>query len=132
MSILTPNKLYKDLDFSFSVHPNTKDVLKKIDNNALKQSIKSLLFTTPGERLFQPDIGSGINRMLFEPIDFITSEALKKNIEYTLTNYEPRIQVESITIDPNEDYNGYDICIYFTAIGVNQPTSLTITLQRLR
>jgi phage baseplate assembly protein W len=59
MAILsTPNKLYKDLDFSFSAHPETGDVLKKIDNNAIKQSIRALVSTAFGERLFDPELGA--------------------------------------------------------------------------
>lgn len=132
MTILSPNKLYKDLDFSFASHPNTQDVLKKVDNNAIKQSIKSLLFTSFGERLFQPEVGSAMRRLLFEPIDPITTETLRKTIENTLINHEPRVKLELVDVFPNPDDNSYEVSIFFTALGVNQPTSLSFTLQRLR
>jgi phage baseplate assembly protein W len=133
MSILsTPNKLYKDIDFSFTAHPETGDVLKKIDNNAIKQSATSLINTAFGERPFNPDLGSSLRALLFEPIDFITTEAIKKSIEYTLTNFEPRVVLDSVTVDPFEDKNAYEVSIYFSVIGINQPTSVSITLERLR
>lgn len=132
MAILTPNKLYKDLDFSFEAHPETKDVLKKVDNNALKQSIKSLLSTIPGERLFQPNVGANMNRLLFEPIDFITTEVIRQNINNTLVEQEPRIRVEQVDVVPQYEENSYEITIFFTVIGINQPTSVSITLERLR
>lgn len=132
MAILTPNKLFKDIDFTFSAHPETKDVLKKTDVNAVKQSLRALLFTRPGERLFQPQIGSGIHQLLFEPIDYITSEALRRDIEYTIRNFEPRIQLDQVDVVPFYDENHYEITIFFTVLGVNQPASITTTLERLR
>jgi len=132
MAILTPNKLYKDLDVTFTAHPETQDVLKKIDNNSIKQSLKLLLFTNIGERLFQPDVGSKIYGLLFEPLDPITTEVLKRSIENTIETYEPRVLLEGVDVVPNYDDNSYEVSIYFTVLGINQPTSLTVTLERLR
>lgn len=133
MSILsTPNKLYKDVDFSFEAHPETGDVLKKIDNNAVKQSVTALINTAFGERPFNPDLGSSLRALLFEPIDYITSKTIQKSIEYTLSNFEPRIALDSVTVEPDEDANSYDVSIYFSVVGINQPTSMSITLERLR
>jgi len=132
MPILSPNKLYKDLDLSFAAHPQTQDVLKKIDANSIKQSLKLLLNTNLGERLFQPNIGSPLRNLLFEPVDAITTMAIKRSIENTISLYEPRIALEQVVVFPFEDDNAYEISLYFTVIGINQPTSLTVTLERLR
>jgi phage baseplate assembly protein W len=128
----TPNKLYKDLDFSFSAHPETGDVLKKIDNNSIKQSVISLINTAFGERPFEPNLGSPLRSLLFEPMDAITTSVMERAIDYTLKNFEPRVQLDSVSIEPKEDENAYDISIYFSVIGINQPTSVSITLERLR
>lgn len=128
----TPNKLYKDVDFSFEAHPETGDVLKKIDNNAVKQSVTALINTAFGERPFNPDLGSSLRVLLFEPIDYITSRTIQKSIEYTLGNFEPRIALDSVTVEPDEDANSYEVSIYFSVVGINQPTSMSITLERLR
>lgn len=132
MPILAPNKLYKDLDITFSAHPETQDVLKKIDMNSVKQSLKTLLFTNMGERLFQPDIGSPLKNLLFEPVDIITTQAIKKNIELTIKKYEPRVQLDLIDVVPNEDENLYEVSLFFKIVGISQPTSFSITLERLR
>jgi len=132
MTIISPNKFYKDIDFSFTAHPETGAVLKKIDVNSLKQSIRSLLFTTRGERLFQPDIGSDIYRLLFEPVDPITTETLRYSIQLTLENFEPRILVDLIEVIPLYDENSYEISIFFTIQGIAQPASFTTYLERLR
>lgn len=132
MPILSPAKLYKDLDLTFSAHPETQDVLKKVDLNAVRQSLKTLLFTVPGERLFQPEVGSGITALLFEPIDPITTEVLRQSIANTLTRLEPRLQLDNVDVIPNEDDNEYEITLFFTIVGISQPASLTVTLERLR
>ena len=132
MAILKPNKLYKDIDFAFGAHPETKDILKKIDINSVKQSLKTLLFTRAGERLFQPDVGGNLHALLFEPIDNITAEVIKKGIENTIEKYERRVKLDLIDVVPKYDDNEYEISIYFSIVGINQPTSLTLTLERLR
>lgn len=132
MTIISPNKLYKDIDFSFTAHPETGALLKKIDVNSLKQSIRSLLFTTRGERLFQPEIGSDIYRLLFEPVDPITTETLRYSIQLTLENFEPRILVDLIEVVPLYKTNSYEISIFFTIRGIAQPASFTTYLERLR
>lgn len=132
MAILSPNKLYKDLDLSFAAHPQTKDVLKKIDLNAVRQSVKNLIFMRFGEKLFQPDVGSPIYGLLFEPIDPITTETLRRSIENVIKNYEPRVMLDYVDIVPNYEENEYEVSIFFTVLGINQNAALTLTLQRLR
>jgi len=132
MAILKPNKLYKDIDFAFGAHPETKDILKKIDVNSVKQSLKTLIFTRTGERLFQPDVGGNLYALLFEPLDIITTETIKRSVEETINNFERRVRLDRVDVVPKYDDNEYEISIYFTVIGINQPTSLTLTLERLR
>lgn len=132
MSILRPVRLYKDIDLSFSSHPETGDVTKKVDVNAVKQSLKTLLFTQYNERLFRPDIGSPLYGMLFQPMDVVTIEGMKRAIELTITNYEPRVNLEKVEIVPNYDDNEYELTIFYTVAGIGLPTSFSTILQRLR
>lgn len=132
MSIIRPYRLYKDIDLAFLSHPETGDVTKKLDVNAVKQSLKTLLFTQYGERLFQPKIGSPLYGLLFEPMDPITVEGIKQSIEILIQNYEPRIILEQIDVIPNYDENNYDLSIFFTVVGIPLPISFSTILQRLR
>lgn len=132
MAILKSSKIYKDLDLSFATHPQNKDVLKKVDINAIRQSIKNLLFTRFGERLFQPEIGSGIYNLLFEPLDNISANALKKAVTTVIQNYEPRAKIEQVDVLPDYDTNSYEVTIFFRVVGIAQTTSLSLTLERLR
>lgn len=127
----TPTRIYKDLDLSFA-QTTSKDVAKRIDVNAVKQSIKNLLLTRPGERVFQPNIGSDLYRILFEPMDPITVEGLKDVITYCINNFEPRVKLQEVAVNPNYDENSYDISIYFYVIGIYTPVTFNLTLQRIR
>jgi len=132
MTIISPSRLYKDLDLSFTAHPQTGDVTKKLDVNAVKQSLKTLIMTHFGERLFQPDIGSPVYRLLFEPMDPITTAVLHRSIEQVIQNHEPRVLLHKVVVTPYEDMNEYAISIYFSVVGIPLPVTFTITLQRLR
>lgn len=132
MSILTPTRIYKDLDLSFQKHPQRGDVLKKTDIASIRQSLKNLLFTMPKERPFQPYLGTELYRLLFEPLDPITVAALEQTIERTIQNYEPRVELQMIQIAPSIDDNAVDIGIFFKVKGTGTPGSFTTTLTRYR
>lgn len=127
----TPTKLYKDIDLTFA-KTTSKDVAKRIDVNAVKQSIKNLLLTRPGERPFQPELGSDLYSILFEPMDTVTVEALKGVISTCIGNYEPRVKLQEVAVNPNYDMNSYDISLYFYIIGIYTPVTFNLTLQRVR
>jgi phage baseplate assembly protein W len=126
-----PNRIYQDLDLTFSVTA-TKDVAKRLDVNAVKQSIKNLLFIRKGEKLFRPEIGSDLQRILFEPMDFLTVDLLRDVISETIQKFEPRVRIENIEIIPDYDTNSYDLTLYFYVIGIYTPVTFNLTLQRLR
>lgn len=123
---------YKDLDLNFISHPVRKDVNKLLDENAVIGSIRNLLQTSHYERLFQPSIGSNIKRILFENMDPISESALKREIEQTLTNFEPRVSVNSITIKANYDNNAYDVSLNFTVLNTSEQVSIQFSLKRDR
>jgi len=134
MATVTTNiaREYKDLDLNFTIHPVKKDVNKLLDENAVIGSIRNLLQTSHYERLFQPSIGSNIKRILFENMDPISESALKREIEQTLTNFEPRVSVNSITIKANYDNNAYDVSLNFTVLNTSEQVSIQFSLKRDR
>lgn len=132
MTFLRPQRLYKDLDLNFLQHPDTGDVTKTLDVNSVKQSVMLLINTYFGERLFHPENGSAVPRILFEPIDPITTEVLKRSIEQVLQNFEPRVSLDVITVTPKEDDNAYFVYLQVNIVGVPEPVTFSFTLQRLR
>ena len=73
-------RLYRDIALSFETNTATKDVIVKKDVDAVKQSVKNLILTNHYERPFRPEIGSGVTQLLFEPLDPITAQSLKRVI----------------------------------------------------
>ena len=112
--------------------PVTKDVSFSYDDQAVIRSIKNLLLTKPYERLFQPTIGSGIDSLLFEPINPLTANLLRDEIVRTINNYEPRATIASIDINAYPDQNGYSVAMFFYIGNQTTPTGVTLVLKRSR
>ena len=123
---------YKDLDLAFTKHPVKKDVNKHVDDMAVINSVKNLISTSRYERLFQPEIGSSVRSLLFEPMDAITASALKRAIVETLSNYEPRVTVDEVSVSPDYDNNTYSVGMTFTIINRTEPITIQFFLQRDR
>lgn len=123
---------YIDLDLAFTKHPIKKDVNKHVDDMAVINSVKNLISTSRYERLFQPEIGSSVRSLLFEPMDTITASALKRAIIETLSNYEPRVTVDEVSVSPDYDNNTYSVGMTFTIINRTEPIIIQFFLQRDR
>ena len=120
---------YSDIDMDMGFHPLTKDLRKKTKENSIKQSVRNLLLTSPGEKLFNPNWGCNLRGFLFDPISDISAIEIKETVELSLKNYEPRIEVIDILVVPMLDKDGYDIVLYYklreTTTVINQTVSLT-------
>src|SRR6056300_819482 len=103
----TPVRLYKDIDLDFKLNPVTHDIGLKTDVQAVKQSLKNLFMTQRGEKKFQPNYGSGIRALLFEPVDYLTGSIIEKEIEFMIKNYEPRVKVQGIVVSASTDTHEY-------------------------
>ena len=64
----------------------------------VRQAVLIVLLTGPGERLMRPDFGAGLNDFLFEPINPTTMAAIQRRVEDSLIDWEPRIDVISVTV----------------------------------
>lgn len=125
-------RVFKDLDLDFIRNPVTNDVTKIEDIDAIKRSVRNLVQTNHYERPFQPELGCGVRELLFEPYTPLTGIFLKKKIEEVITNYEPRVSLNDISIDEEPDRNRLRVSIYFYVRNVPQPVVVTTFLQRLR
>ena len=124
---------FKDLSITFKKHPVTNDLVTVKDKAAVSQSIKGLLLTRKGERPFQPDLGSGLQDILFEPMDYGTSALIKKEITETLNRYEPRVIVTGLICFPDYDNNGYNVELEYLIRGrEDRPVGIDIFLERTR
>ena len=124
---------FKDLSVTFKKHPVTDDLVTVKDKAAVAQSIKGLLLTRRGERPFQPDLGSGLQNLLFEPLDYGSGALIKKEIKETLSRYEPRISITKLMCYPDVSNNGYEVELEYFILGrEDRAVALDIFLERTR
>ena len=101
MAVKRISKAFKDISLSFEPHPVTKDITVIKNANAIKRSIRNIVQTIPGERFFNPILGSDVRSSLFDFVDFGTASVIQKEITTAIENFEPRVynlQVEATAI----------------------------------
>ena len=125
-------KLYSDIDFTFTKKPVTNDIALSYDTQAVIRSIRNLLQTRNYERPFNPDLGSTIDAILFEPLSTISATEIKSEIAKVIRNYEPRVIVSNIEVAEQEQYNSYQVTLTFFLENAATPTTITMLLQRDR
>ena len=124
--------IYSDLRKDFAQHPIKKDILLNNNENAVKDSIMNLVFTAPYERYRQPTVGAGIPQDLFENIGPQTEFEVRKRIEETIQNNEPRAILEGVIVKANNDLNNYTVTITFRTINSFTPIVIENILRRVR
>lgn len=66
----------------------------------IAQSIEVILRTVPGERILRSNFGAALDRFLFEPNIPATHRLIEETVTRSLLVWEPRIDLESVTVDP--------------------------------
>ena len=115
------------IDFPFARVPNQDGYFKttKTTVESIKNNIKLLLKTEQGERVFQPTLGMGLKRFVFEQINENTSIEIENNIVDVFNTWLPFVELQGIdvNIDPtNQEQNKIKINITFSI--KKSPTSL--------
>ena len=124
---------FKDISMSFQVNPLTYDLIALTNENAIARSIRNLVITDKGERFFNNNLGSRVSSLLFESLDDITASSVKDEIENTINNYEPRVELISVTAIPDYDSSELGIIIKYFIVGIDaQPQQLSFALQPTR
>lgn len=127
------SRSFKDISSSFQVNPLTNDLLTIKNETAISRSIRNLVLTAPGERFFQNNLGCSATRSLFENLTESTAITIKDEIENTINNYEPRVKLISVEVNPKYDENAYDVVIRYNIIGIEAlPQQLSFALQPTR
>ena len=130
VSVAFKQTKFVDLDLNFGFHPVTKDVLKKVDTNAIITAVKNLIRTQNGQRLFHPEIGCQISGLLFEPFTANIKNLMERTIKYALDNFEPRAEIILIKVDANTDQKLLTVTVIFTPIGTLETVQTSFTLER--
>ena len=119
MPVERTSKGFKDISATFQINPVNDDLIALKNENAIARSVRNLILTVPGEKPFEPDIGSRVTDMLFENMDQITANAIRSEIKNTLVNNEPRISWKEVLVEPNFDDNEYNVTINYIIVGID-------------
>lgn len=125
-------KLYSDIDFTFTRKPVTNDVALSYDSQAVIRSLRNLLQTKHYDRPFNPNLGSNMELMLFEPVSSLTASSIESEIRNTIKNYEPRVVLQDVQVVPSPDENAYEATLTFFLENATLPTTVTLLLERNR
>jgi len=125
-------RTFSDLDLNFGMHPVTRDVVLKYDDQAIKASVRNLVLTQNYERPFHSEIGSQIRGLLFENATPMLNIMLKRAITDTIVNFEPRVKLNDVVVTVSPDNNEVYVSIYFTIINTTRPLQVDLILTRTR
>ena len=116
------SRAFKDINLSFKRHPVTNDVVTIRDEDAIKRSVKNIIFTILGEKPFEPNFGSVINESLFDLNTNLSEIRVSDEIRSSLLNYEPRISNLDVTVTVAPDTNEMNCTVQYDITGIPSPT----------
>ena len=124
---------FKDLSASFQTNPLSNDLIALKNESAIARSVRNLVLTGQGERPFQPVLGTGLSRLLFENMDKLTASSIRSEIRTTIENYEPRVEINEILVEPDFEGNAFHVTLQYFIIGIDVPEQdLTFALEPTR
>ncbi len=127
------SRAFKDINLSFKRHPVTNDVVAIRDEDAIKRSVKNIIFTILGEKPFSPTFGSVINESLFELNTSLSEIRVADDISSALLNFEPRISEIDVTVTVEPDSHELNCTVQYEIVGIPSPTQeVDVILQPAR
>ena len=116
------SRAFKDINLSFKRHPVTNDVVTIRDEDAIKRSVKNIIFTILGEKPFEPRFGSVVNEALFDLTTAYDDILVQDEIKSSLLKFEPRISNLEVTVTVAPDTNEMNCTVQYDIVGLPAPT----------
>ena len=116
------SRTFKDINLSFKRHPVTNDLVTISDEDAIKRSVRNIIFTILGEKPFQPRFGSVINDSLFELNTNLSAISVSDDIKASLDNHESRINNVDVAVSVFADTNEMNCTVQYDIVGIPAPT----------
>jgi phage baseplate assembly protein W len=136
LNVFTPQtkkiNLYSDFKKDLEINLLTDDLSVTRDEDAVKEAMRNLILTDRGERLMQPNLGTGLRELLFENLTPATLELVKDRVLTTLELYEPRADIIDVTVAGSLDENEVYVTVMFYINNREQPITLDVILERTR
>lgn len=112
---------------------NSEDgiALNKTLKETIKQNLKMLVLTAPGERLMIPDYGVGLRNFLFEQSSAKTIAAMNSRIKNQIATYMPSLNLLDLDFSaPSENSHVLNVTLSYSVPSIVDVDVLTITLDR--
>ena len=116
------SRAFKDINLSFKRHPVTNDVVTIRDEDAIKRSVKNIIFTILGEKPFEPRFGSVVNEALFDLTTKYDEILIQDEIKSSVLKFEPRIANLVVTTTVYPDSNELNCTVQYDIVGIPAPT----------
>ena len=116
------SRAFKDINLSFKRHPVTNDLVTIKNEDAIKRSVKNIIFTILGEKPFSPEFGSFVTQSLFDLTTGYDSITLEDEIKNVLYRFEPRIDNILVTVSVYPDSNETNATIEYDIVGEPSPS----------
>jgi phage baseplate assembly protein W len=124
--------IYTDFHKDLTVNPISTDLALKNNEESIKESLKNLILTDRGERLFQPNLGSDVRASLFENATPVTLKIMEERVKDVINNFEPRVSLIDVDVTSLYDDNKVKVVIYFYVKNSEDPISVTVFIERVR
>ena len=118
---IVASKAFRDINLSFKRHPVTNDLVSIRDEDAIKRSVKNIIFTILGEKPFEPSFGSVINDALFDLDTNLNEIRIQDEITSSLSRFEPRIENIIVTVSVVPDTNEMNCTVQYDIVGLSTP-----------
>ena len=128
---ITARRWYTDIDLNITPHPSSGDLVLKQDKEAVKRSVRNIMLTNNYERPFKPNFGANLRGLLFELADDMTKFEIRKQIIEALEMLEPRVTIDEIYLQQTRN-NEMHVNMHYGVVGVREPQTLEVILQRVR
>ena len=126
----TPDIYYEDLSLNPTIN-SVGDISTVTNKDSIKQSLNMIINTARGSRPFMPDYGSRIKGFLFEPFDESTARQMGVELQETIQNHEPRIELLNVNVNMDWASTTYNISVAYRLANTQQVDVINVTLEKI-
>ena len=132
IKVRKPQKHFVDISLAFSPHPLTGDITVLRGHRAINASLKNCIMIAVEEKPFNMDFGSQILDLMFEMCDETTASMLKEEIRRSISYNEPRVEVDTLTVQAFPELNEFKVELKYTIVGYEEVITFTHILTPTR
>jgi phage baseplate assembly protein W len=101
-----------------------------VGEDNVRESIRLILLTEPGERLLREEFGCGLRRFLFEPNTVTTRQLIRDRITQAIGRWEPRVLLDAVEVEADADNPSLvNVTILFRLVATQALGRLSLSLQ---